>query len=384
MKEVKIELNKFARLKNKHNLLVKIGQKSNGFYIITETSKHGPFEKLFMHLDKNKNEMIIGYNPLKTEYYKISEKGLILEDQIKISIEELTKIKPNEVKFDGCILIANVNGHAILFDDNNGVYLAVNTLEEIKPYEKYPKFDSYKELCTYYCERSTNLYDQFVTTLANKHRTLLINFNKLHSFVNSLQVSDLDDELIFDIIKDRKIEKKLFTKNQDKFIVTGKTSKMTNEYLNNGYQEIKNFTYQTLAKNFPVEMSGFSLLLDKKISELKEQCIMTAKEEKSIDIDLLIKCFNEVSIKEISHDIQKEISAGRPLTKYIFLEILTAAFNKMRKEGNTITVQFQNIAAFQTLYPQAYDKLWEIGLVKLNKLYDEFYLEKSKKINKKQ
>lgn len=383
MKEIKIEMNKFAKLKNKSNLLVKIGQKSNGFYIITETSKHGPFEKMFINLDKNGNEMIIGYNPMKTEYYKISSKGLILEDQIRISIEELTKTKPKEVKFDNCILIANVNGHAILFDDNTGLYFAVNTLEEIKSYEEYPKFDSYKELCTYYCNKNTNLYDQYVTTLANKYRTLLINFDKLFSFVNSLQVSDLDDELIFDIIKGRKIEKNFFAKTQENFIVTGKTSKMINECINKGYQEIKNFTYHTLSKAFPSEMTSFTLLLNKKITELKDQCIKIAKEEKGIDIDLLTKYFNEVSIDEISHDTKKEISSGRPLTKYIFLEILTAAFNRMIKLENKVSYNSQNLSAFQTLYPQEYDKLWELGHIKLNELYNQFFEEKEKVANKK-
>ena len=48
MKELKIELNKSGRLKNKHNINIKVGRNLKGYIILTDDSKKGPFEKIFI------------------------------------------------------------------------------------------------------------------------------------------------------------------------------------------------------------------------------------------------------------------------------------------------------------------------------------------------
>ena len=50
MKELKIELNKSGRLKNKYDSVIKIGRTPKGCFIVTEEIKAGPFERIFITL----------------------------------------------------------------------------------------------------------------------------------------------------------------------------------------------------------------------------------------------------------------------------------------------------------------------------------------------
>ena len=84
MKELKIELNKSGRLKNKYDSVIKIGRNSRGCFIVTEESKFGPFERIFIDHTSNGDELIIGYTPMETTYYKINPKGLVILEEGKI------------------------------------------------------------------------------------------------------------------------------------------------------------------------------------------------------------------------------------------------------------------------------------------------------------
>lgn len=379
MKELKIELNKSGRLKNKYDNFIKIGRTPKGCFILTETIKCGPFERIFIDHSENGDELIIGYTPSKTEFYRINPKGINLDKQVCISIKDLANLKEKNISFENCELLGNVNGHAIFFDINEGFYFAVNTLKEIKSLSEYKKFDSYEDLTSYYKDKNIELYSTGIQSLANKHKKTLINFNNLYEYIEELTVSDLTEEILFDIVTGRNSLKKIYNLAKPHFVKEIKTASKYSELTSIGYEEIKSIGYETISKNRMEEMSKYDSLTTSKITRIKEECIKVIKERDPLDFNKLSYYLRKVTISEISHDVQKELSAKRPLTRQIFSGIITAGLDKIRLEGIDISEYYYSLTNISSIYPVEVEQLRNIALEIIPNLYNQYFEEKTKK-----
>lgn len=379
MKELKIELNKSGRLKNKYDNVIKIGRNSKGCFIVTESMKCGPFERIFIDKAPNGDELIIGYTPSETEFYRVNPRGINLDKQIKVSIEDLTDSKKKEISFEGCELIGSVNGHSIFFNKEEGLFFAVNTLKEIKDVNEYKMFDSYEELTDYYKENNIDLHSKEIQSKANTYKKVLINFDNLYAFVNNLRVSDLNDEILFDIVAGRNTLKKIYSLARPAFIQEVKTERKYNTLIEQGYEEIKNTSYETVSKNKTEEISKYIYLVEDKLFDLKDKCISTIKKNNPLDFNKLADYLRKVTIVEIPSGAQRELSAKRPLTRQIFLGIITAGLDRMKLEGIDVSEYYYSLTNISSVYPEEVEKLREIALERLPELYDQYFEERAKK-----
>lgn len=379
MKELKIELNKSGRLKNKYDSVIKIGRNSKGCFIVAEEIKAGPFERIFIDRNDKGEELIVGYTPTETTYFRVNPKGINLDKQVKISIEELTNTKKQEVSFEGCDLLGEANGHSIFFNKEEGVFFAVNTLKETKNISEYSKFDSYEELIDFYKSRGIDIHSKEIQTKANTYKKVLVNFDKLYEYIDNLHVEDLSDEILFDIVTGRNTVKKVFSLARPTFITEVKTEVKYNDLIREGYEEIKSTSYEAVSKSKTEEISKYIYLVENKIFNLKDDCVRTIKEKHPLDFNKLADYLRKVTIVEIPSGAQRELSAKRPLTRQIFLGIITAGLDRMKLEGIDVSEYYYSLTNISSVYPEEVEKLREIALERLPELYDQYFEERAKK-----
>lgn len=370
MKEIKLEINKAGSLKNQYNVSIKIGRTTKGYFIVTENNKYGPFEKVF--IEKEDDVILIGSNQNESKLYRLCEDGLILEK--KETIDLFSK----KQEFESCRLLGQVNAYSIFFDDTNGKFFAVNNLTSIKQLSEYPKFDSYESLLNYYATNNISLNDKDIRSLVNKMKKIFIKIEDLIEISNNLSIDKIDEDILFDIVANRSILKKLYLSNRFRLLKIVMSEKIANDLLDNGYIEIKNTSFENLMKVFPEDMKKYTDIVESKISKLQSDTIEYIKRKDSFSFEEIVANINKISIVDLPVKIQAEISANRPLTNQIFSGILMFALDNTSNIRN----EYKVITNFKAVYPEQYDKLWEIAKLRLPDLYKEYYDERAKKIAK--
>lgn len=381
MKEISLENGKARLLKNKYDIDVRVGKKDDKYFIIHNSKARGPFEKIILE-DDNENELtIMGYNHETSKIYCINEEGLSLIKKEKIDLENYKREKKG---FNNCTFITNINNYSIFLDNKSNKLFVVNSDENLKNVDDYMKFNTFNELKNYYIEQK-NIYlrDPRLTASLSKNMSLFIRFSDLYKDIINLNLSELPDDIIFDILADRSVFKKIFDVEKEKLIVyVPSNSSKEQELIDANYTKIKYIGYETLLKSNFSEIDTFNNLLQNRIKDLKNDAPLYLKESDEIDFYKLELLMSSLSIKDLPCKVCSEIGANRPLTKGIFLSMLCACFEKLEKEGYTIRYGYRNLTNFSICYPNQYSILWGIALDKLPSLYTEYFEERKKLAHK--
>ena len=377
MKGLSLENGKARLVKNAYDIEVKIGRKNDNYFIIHDSKSRGPFEKIFLNKTDIGN-VIIGYNKEESKFYTINKDGLKLIKKEQLNIEKTPNINEN-IEFDNCKLVVKFNELFVFVDNSSGKLFIVNSKQKIKDLSDYPKFTTYDDLLNY-CKDQFKISINTMQTrsLISKEAHLLIKFKDLYSSAINLSLDHLPDEILFDILTDRIVMKKIFDLQKKELFVHVYGDQKVAELIEDGYTTLKVSTLDTLLRNYPEQMKPYFDLLQTKIEELKRNCLTHIKKTDNIDFYKLESFLYNLSIKDLPRSSIAEITANRPLTRGIFMSMICACFDKLEKEGNSIKQHYRVTNNFKVTYPHEYSILWDIACKRLPDLSKEYFDERKK------
>lgn len=375
MKEIKLDIGKGTRLKNEYNLPVKVGRKENGYYVIFDRKGKGPFEKIFVDKSDDGDELIVCYNKEESKTYLIDIYGLTLAKKEKISLEKLCAPKPRKpISFENCELLLSTRDHYIFYNDENDVFFAATYEDESKNISSLKTFKSYDELVEYYRQiEHIDLFNHSVSTILKKKLKTFINFKDLNFKATTLNLTNLSEDILFDLAAEKNSLKKIFDFHKNGSVTTTYSSKKESELLVNGYTKTSSITFDSLCQIHSDQMKFYCDILLNKLSNISLDCAYYLRKTDNIDFGKLREFLDHISITNLSRKAGAEISAKRPLTKGIFSEMLEFAFDKLEKEGTTIKQGYRKLINLKNIYPEEYEMLWQIAAYKQNDLYNEYF-----------
>jgi len=198
MKELKLEIGKRAKLNNQYSYELNILHIEEGYYIVVDKQKLGPYFKVLFEKDaRHNNDMFItGYNLDKSIVYRVGLYGLEVVDTIDTSLEAskmLNKMFKQEIKIDGCALLGVENGYSIFVDESDSKFFMVNNGEGIKSVDEYQKFDTYMQLVKYYRAKGIRVYDDLIERYSKD--STFMDFEGLVQIIKGLRFEDFSAEM---------------------------------------------------------------------------------------------------------------------------------------------------------------------------------------------
>lgn len=387
--KINIEIGKQGKLKNKNNIFVKITRFETGYFIITENNKIGPFSDIFLE-KKNDDELIVACVDNDAYFYKLNSKGLSLKEIIKISTNMESDInnylKNNSLEeldnlFIDCKLVGKKNKFSIYLDSNNDLFVVDSSLP-LKDVDEYKKFEDYESLLKYYDEKNIDLFIAETYNKTKKFYRNFINFNDFISYPKNLKINDLSHTELINIVTGKDFFKDFFYRAKKNYIKISKTDEKANEYLNNGYVELKYFSLDKMKENYSEEINEFIKCFEEKKLSFSQNAINFIKDNDSIDFEKLAQYLDKITISDIDIKAQREIGAKRPLTIGIFTSILTAIIDKYNEENTPIDDDYKMPKNLKAIYEDQYEILFNLTNDKMENLYNQLLVAQKEKFDK--
>ena len=370
MKEVQLELNKLRTLKTNFDQVVKIGRNDKGYFIIDDKIKRGPFEKIF--IDSKDKYAIIGYNLEESKIYELDTNGISLTKKEKLNLEDLTN--NNELK--KCTLIDSIDNYTIYLDTRDEKFFAIKNNTTVKQISDYKKFDSYIDLIDYYSQFQVYLFNNRTSVYLTKNTKHYIDFNKLYTCMENFDIHSCPKEILFDIITQRNIKKSIFTFFQNQLIRTTLVDDKMQEYLKNGYTEIKSTHFEGIMKTSIKQLQPYLDILEEKMPYFHEESLKILKNN-TIDFDKLEQLISNIDLEDLPLKTRDEIVYSRIFTPQVFGEFLNVAITRLNVKD--LHEGYKKHINFKVLYPEEYNKLQQIVKEKTILLRTKYFSDKSSK-----
>jgi hypothetical protein len=377
MREIELNVGTAAKIKNSFDNSIKIGHAKNGYYIIHNSKKNGPYLKAFVDFSKKEEIFLIGCSIEKSEIFRIDINGLTLVDTIITPFDELQQLAKalnkivksnNSEHFKDFSLMGKV-GHYSIYMDENQNFFAVDNLVPAKPVDEYPKFKDYLTLINYYKENyGISLYNQELSANINRYKKVFFNFTDYITYIEMLNTDELPEELLLQIAAGNNIFRSLFpliTSNASK---TSYTDKESDRLISLGYIEMQYKNFDFFKNTYPKKMKELESLITEKASKLKSSAINSLRNKKLAQFSTLAGHIKSLKITDLNNYTRNEIGAKRTLGALIFNHILKAA----AKKANIGIEEGDIVKYIKHIFPEEYDTLWAAAESKMPDLYNQY------------
>lgn len=377
MKEIKLEIGKFTTLKTQYGYNINIVRINKGYYMAVGKKNYGPYLKVMIDKsDKHANDIFIACGSLdNTTIYRAGIYGIETAEIIDTTkqaskiFNKVLDLQPKAKEIEGCALLGVEKGYAAYVDENNKFFL-VRIDDSVKPVDENKRFDTYRDMITYYRENGIKVYNEKYEKLSKD--TLFVDVVALENFLRDITFEQLPKRIQSDIeigcvFTESDFDHDFMLKEMYE---AEKCKIVKNVYINNNPEYEKQLNEQGYYSNGSVKTANNLNVLKRRNGEIYNRLYATF-ENRYYELlakypDKNIHCLN--FSKKIFENIYKYIDSK---FHYFQSEVFDEAeFDRILLKAAYMVNEYKDILPYglrqrvnskwlKAINPAVYDELWE-------------------------